>query len=890
MVMVHRAAALLRGLFGRQRLEADLDAEIAAYLDMLVDRGLARGLSADEAWREARIELDSRDQVKENVRDVRAGATLESIFKDVAYAARTVKRNPGFAAVAILTLALGIGVNAAIFSVVYAVLLRPLPYDHPEQLGLIWSTYQKSAGPRAPTSGPIEGEVERRTSSLTGLGAIWVGNGTFTGDANPEQVKVGFVTPNFLQVLGVAPALGRHFDSTEHFRGRPAIILSHGLWERRFGGDPGVVGRGVPFQGFNVTVVGVLPADFQLQFATDSGVSPDIDVFMPFPYDLAGQPRNVYFLRMLARLKPGVPFGQAQKELDSVASQIRAAYTEYQAEGLRFDLVPLAADSVRDIRPALIALFAGSGFVLLICCLNVANLLLARSSDRRRELAMRSALGASQSRIVRQLMTEGLLLCTIAGAAGVALGWAGLHWLLRLLPPHLVRIENVNLNWPVLGFVAAVSLASVLFFGLAPGLESRKWDLIATLRQAGRGSGASARSGVRAALIVCEIGLGLMLVTGAGLMIRTLEKIQHVQPGFESRSLLTFGVDLPGSHYRTDTARSTFVKTWEVKLQSIPGVEQVGAVSHLPLDDYSNWYSPFRPEGATKEQASTMLADYRCVTPDYFRAMGTRVLEGRALDEHDRVPAARKVVVVDDMLARAAWPGQSPIGKKIEAEFMTNGEFANASAEVVGLVEHVRDHRLAQQIRGQIYIVYEQSARAHLSYVVRSRVPPSSLAATVREALRDLDPDLAISKVRPMTVYLDQAKAPARFTALLSGLFAALAVLLAAIGIYGVVHYSVSRRMHEMGVRMALGAAKADVMRLVLREGLILTALGMALGVAGSLLVSRALESLIYGVSTVDPATYAAALIVVPLAALLGCWRPALKATRANPLDALRAE
>jgi predicted permease len=527
--------------------------------------------------------------------------------------------------------------------------------------------------------------------------------------------------------------------------------------------------------------------------------------------------------------------------------------------------------------------------VLLICCANVANLLLARSSDRRRELAMRSALGASQSRLVRQLMTEGLLLSVIAGLLGVALGWAALQWLLRLLPPHLARIQNVGLNWAVLGFVAAVSLGSLLFFGLVPSLESRKWDLIATLRQSGRGSDNSQRSGVRAALIVCEIAMGLMLVTGAGLMIRTLEKIQHVQPGFESESLLTFGVDLPGTRYRDDKARSNFVRKWEATLRAIPGVESVGAVSHLPLDDYSNWYSPYRPEGLTKEQAAAMLADYRCVTPGYFRAMGTRLLEGRSLDEHDRV-SARKVVVVDDMLARAAWPGQNPVGKKLEAEFMTDGMFGSTWAEVIGVVEHVRDHALAKQLRGQIYIVYEQSARSRLSYIVRSSAAPTSLAATVREELRKLDPELAISKIRPMTAFVDQAKAPARFTALLSGLFAVLALLLAAIGIYGVVHYSVSRRMHEMGVRMALGAAKADVVRLVMREGLLLAVLGMAAGLAGSLLVSRALKSLIFGVSNFDPLTYAAALIVVPAAVLLGCWRPAAKAAGANPLDAIRAD
>jgi predicted permease len=884
-----RAESLLHLLFHRQKEEDDLDAELRAYFGMLVDRHLARGLGLDEAQRAARMEFEGLEQTKEKVREVRVGATMESVLRDVNYAWRALRKSPGFTAVAVLTLALGIGVNTAIFSVVYAVLLRPLPYDRPEQLGLIWSDFQQSGALHAPTSGVILGELQHRTRLLQDVAGIWVGSGTFTGEANPEQVKVGFVTANFLQLLGVRPALGRVFAADEKFGGRPAVVLSNGLWRRRFGGDPNIVGKGVPFQGVSATVVGVLSVDFQLHFPAGANVPPDVQAFMPFGYDIYRAPRTLYYIRVLGRLKPGVSFDQAQADLNTVAEQIRGAYTEFAAENLKFELASMQADAVRDVRPSLIALFAGAGFVLLICCVNVANLLLARASDRRKEIAVRAALGASQGRILRQLLIEGLVLCIMAGAAGLALGWSGVRGLLRIRPDYLARMGDIGLNWPVLAFVAAVSLAAVLLCALAPGLESMKWDLIQTLREAGRSGQTPARRGVRAVLIVGEVALGFVLVIGAGLMIRTLAKIQQVRPGFEPQRLLTFEIELPGSRYRDDNARRNFVKEWEAKVSSLAGVESVGAVSHLPLDDYSNWYSPYRPEGVPEKQASSLLADHRCVTPGYLRTMGTRLLEGRYFDEQDRADGHR-VVIVDEMLAHAAWPGQSAIGKKIEVEQFTNGQFEPAWAEVVGVVEHVRNHSLSQLVRGEVYIPFEQSARPHLSYAARTRVDPLVLADIIRQELRKRDPDLAISKVRPMTAYMERAKAPVSFTAVLAGIFAGLALLLAAIGIYGVVYYSVSRRMHEMGVRMALGASAADVVRLVMREGLALTAVGMILGVAGSLYAAQYLQALIYGIAAVDPFTYGVALIVIPAAALLGCWRPAWKAGEANPADAIRAE
>jgi putative ABC transport system permease protein len=532
----------------------------------------------------------------------RVGAGIDSVLQDLRYALRGLLKNPGFATVALMTLALGIGVNTAIFSVVYAVLLHPLPYNQPERLALIWSTFQ-SAGSRAPTSGVILGEIARRNRVFEDVAAIWMGEGTFIGDLNPEQVKVGFVTPNFLAVLGVHPARGRLFEPDELFGGRPVLMLSNGLWQRRYGGDPEIIGKGVAFQGVNATVIGVLPPDFELHFATDSGLSRDIQAFAPFGYDIFRAPPTLYFLRLVARLKPGVSWARAQEDVDSAAAEIRRSYTEFAAENLKFDVAPMHGDSVRDVRAALMTLFAGAGFVLLICCVNLASLLLARANDRRKEVAVRAALGASQGRILRQLLTEGILLCTVGGAVGLALGWAGVRWLLAWLPDSLARLSEAQLNWPVLAFAAVICLLSVLLFGLAPSLESAKWDLIQTLREGGRGSLTPLGRGMRGALIVSEIALGFVLVIGAGLMIRTLVRLQQVQTGFEPRSVLTFGIDLSGRRYQDNVARINFVEEWEAKLKTIPGgvgwsdfAPSVGRLLELvqPVSPRGRYHEPSR--------------------------------------------------------------------------------------------------------------------------------------------------------------------------------------------------------------------------------------------------------------------------------------------------------
>jgi putative ABC transport system permease protein len=884
-MLFSRARALFDTLFRRRRVEEQMDAEVRSCFEILVDRYLEEGLSPEAARRAARLEFGGTEQVKEQVREARVGSSFGSIGYEIRYSWRTLRKTPAFTAIAILTLALGIGINTTIFSVVYAALLRPLPYSHPEELVGIWSNFAKTGVTHAATSGPALAEIRQRTRVFREIGAMWVGVGTFTGGNDAEQVKVASVTTNFLSMLGVKPLLGRTFLPEEEKGGRPAIVLTYGFWRRRFGGDPNIVGKSVQYQNGNPTVIGVLPADFQLR--VNPKMASDVQAFQPYQSYIYEMPRTLYYLRLVARLKPGVTLAMAQQDLDRAAAQIRASFEEFGAEKMTLETLPVQTEMVREVRPALLALFAGAGFVMLICCVNLANLVLARACDRTREVALRSALGASQRRLVRQSLTEGGILCGIAGVAGLALGALGVTWLDHLQPAVLTHAGHIGINWTVVAFVAGLSMAAVLLCGLAPALESAHRDLIATLRGAGTGQGRSAR--VRSVLIVCEVMLGFVLVIGAGLMIRTFLKVQQVRPGFDSQKLLTFEIQPTGRRYNGPWALSAFVRDWESRLAALPGVSAVGTSTQLPLDDYPNWYSPVHPEGSAEGYSTALLADHRATTPGFLRTMGTRLIAGRYFTPQDRADAPL-VAIVDDKLASAAWPGQTAIGKRVEAEHTTIDGFVPQWCEVVGVVEHIRNHSLSQEVRGEIYFPFDQSTRNHLSIVVRTEGDPLALAGVVRNLLRERDRNLALSKVRPMTAYIERAQAPAGLTAVLAGVFAGLALLLAAVGIYGVVYYSVSRRMREMGVRMALGARRGDVLRLVMREGLLLAAIGIALGAAGAVVVARQLHGLTYGISDSDPLTFAVALLTVPAAALAGCWRPAWKAAGANPIDAIRTE
>ena len=882
-----RIADLSGRIFRRKRLDNELDEELRCHFDLLVDRYIERGLEPEAARRAALAEFQGVELVHGPLQRYLFGEVFGGLSHDFRQAWRSLLQSRGFTTVALTTLALGVGVNTAVFSVFYAVLLKPLPFEQPDRLVMVWSNFQKTAGQHTPTSGPMLGELERRSRTLQDVSGNWVTTGTFTGDENPEQVYVALVTPSFFRTLGCRMAMGRGFAQEESFGGRPAIVLTDGLWRRRFGADPNIVGKSVRFRGDDPIVIGVLPPSFRIFFSPDSIVTADVQAFIPFPDNIYRDPPTLYYLRVLARLKPATSLARAQEDLNRVAREIRGVYGDLEEEKLTFTVAKTQADAVRDIGPAVLAVFGGAAFVLLICCANVTNLLLARSSYRRREVAVRLALGASRIRIIRQLLIEGFVLCAPASCAGVAVGWAALRMLIAIAPDRLTRTGAIGLNWPVLLFATLVSTAAVLLFGLVPGVEWLRFDLMGTIRQTPGAAHRSLGHRLGAALIVAEITIGFVLVAGGGLLARSLRNLESVRPGFEARKLLTFQVALSPWLYAGN--QLTRERDWEARLAALPGVEALGATSHLPLADAGNWYGPFRGEGVTRVDAATNLADYRSVTSGYLEAMGVHLLEGRYFDRRDRADSS-SVVIVDELVAHAAWPGQTALGKRIEVEHLTADGFVPMWSEVVGVAEHVLNHSLAKRLRGEIYMPYEQSPRSPLSYVLRTKEDPLSLASAIRRELRALDPHLALSNVRPMESYVRRDLAPAAFTATLAEIFAGLALLLAAVGIFGLFHYQVSRRIREMGIRIALGANRRNVIGLVMREGMTLTMIGLLLGFMGAAAGSRWLASLMYGVSSVDPLAYSIALLLLIAAAALGCLGPALRAAGANPVDAIRAE
>lgn len=880
----------VRSLLRRRSLERDLDEELRAHLDLLAEAKEQRGIAPATARRAARVAFGSLDSVKESVRDAGFAGVVEDFGRDLLHGARMLAKAPGFAVVTVLTLALGIGATTAIFSVVHAVLIQPLPYDDAERLALVWSDFGGMGARRAPAS-PFElREIAARSRAFADLAGIWVGSGTLTGGDRPEQLKVGFYTGDFFGVLGARARLGRTSHDADARRPETGtILLSHAVWQRRFGGDPAVVGQGIRFEGGSVTVVGVMPAGFRLVFPPDASVADDIEAWVQFPETIYADPRDQYYLRILGRLRPGVTFDEAQVEANAIAEQLRGEFSEFKRDGLELEVLPLHEDAVRTARPTLLALFAGVGLVLLIACVNVGNLMLARTSSRRKEVAIRRALGATSGRVARQLAAESLVLAALGGLAGLAIGRWGLSLLLSLRPAALGLTDSVPLNPNVLGFVSGVSLLTGLLFGIAPSVFTARVHPRDALQESSRGSTAAGRQRFRSALVVGEVALGFVLLIGAGLMVRTLAALQKVDPGYRSAKVLTFEVNLPLVRYPTDVERRRFSRAFGEQLSQLPGVQSQGAISHLPLDDFPNWYSPYAPLDVSEQESRGLLADHRTATVGYLRAMGATLLAGRLFEERDD-ESQRNIVIVDDRLAQQQWPGESAVGKRIRHEIYQDGEFRSREAEVVGVIGHMRHHGLQIQGREQIYIPYPQSPRPHLSFAIRTSGDPLSLLPTAGRALHELDKDLALSKARTMDWYVHRATTTSRFTTILASLFGGLALVLALVGLFGVVSYSVGQRGQEIAVRMALGARPIDVLTMVVREGVGLTLVGLMLGLGGALYCTRYVESLLYGVSHLDPATYAAGLLLLLACAAVASGIPANKAARMNPVASLQGQ
>ncbi len=870
----------IRSLLRRDRVEEELDEELRFHLDMETARHLKRGLSPAAARREALRTFGGVEKVKEQCRELRVTRWLEDLVRDVRYGVRTLLRNPGFATVVVLTLALGIGANTAIFSVVNGVLLRPLPYEEGDRLVRLGQQAPK-AGLESIGVSPLEMADYGTSPSLAGVAehhTMWF---NLLDRGEPERVQTGVVSAHFFRVMGIRPLLGRTFTPEDDKPGaEPVLVLSHDYWQRSHGGDPGIIGRTFEMNDKTHTVVGVLPPVPQYPVEDMIYMPTSACPFRSTPH--ASQERRMRMLSVFGRLAPGASLERARAEVADQARRMQAAYPEvYPADqGHAATLTPLQEDLTREARPTLLILLGTVGLVLLIVCANVANLTLARQFGRERELAVRSALGASRSRLVRQLLTESTLLALAGGALGLLLAAGGLRLLMAFAARFTPRAVEIAIDGPVLLFTLVVALLTGVASGSLPALL--RHELSTALKEGGdRASTGSGGLRLRNALIVAQLALSFLLLIGAGLMLRSLWALQRVDPGFRPASVLTAGLDLDWSKYTDGPQQRELHDKLLARLQSLPGVSSAALASAVPLDESSPFNLPLRIEGRPfPEGQPAPQIDLRAASPDYFLALGVPILRGRAFTDSDR-PEAPRVAIVNRTMARRFWGDRDPIGQRISSDGET-------WFTIVGVVGDVRQYGLDQDAADEVYVPLRQFPLLSTRLVVRSAVPPATLEKSLRAAVREIDPEQPIYEVQTLEQSRSSALAPARLTAALLGLFALLALVITATGIAGLLAFSVSQRTHEIGIRMALGAARDDVLWMVLRQGAVLLAAGLGLGLLGALSVNRVMAGLLFGVEPTDPITYLGVSFVLLAVAALACWMPARRATGIQPMLALR--
>ncbi len=805
---------------------------------------------------------------------------VSDVLHDLRYGCRMLIRSPGFTIAAVLTLALGIGANTAIFSLVNGVLLRPLPFPEPDRL--IWlQEHDPGAVIERPAVSYLNFLDWRDQNSVFTHVAVVDDVGFNVGGESPERVEGMRASADLFTLLRVEPALGRAFTAEEDRPGgEKVVVLAHGLWKRLFGADRGVLGRTIRLNDEPHTVVGVLPPDFTLL--------PGIDVWVPLAVDPVLTERGHHWLSAVARLKPGVSPADAQADMTAIARRLEQDYPQSNANhGVL--VMPLQGALVEDIAPPLFVLMGAVGFVLLIASANVANLLLARSAARQREIAIRASLGAGRGRIVRQLLTESLLLSLLGGGAGLLLGTWLRDTLASLIPADVSLAEMVRMDGRVLAFTVGTTLLTGILFGMAPAFQASRGAVSEALKEGGWSATAGpARHRLRSALVVSEVALASILLVGAGLMIRSFHRLRGVDPGLDPENVLTLRVSLPEAKYRERAQVAGFFDATLKRVAALPGAAAAGAILRLPLTGRGGWDWGFTVEGRPSAPPGQNhgLSNFQVVTPDYFRAMGVRILKGRVFGERDR-DGAPGVVLVNETLARAFWPTEDPVGKRLRL----GGEDPNVPwLTIVGVVNDVRYRGLDAAIRQDLYLPSAQAPQREMSMVVRTASEPMGLAAAVRAAVLSVDADLPIYRVRGMREVVDASLGQQRFPLQILAAFALLALVLAAVGIYGVMSYAVTQRTHEIGVRMALGAGRAEVLRMVVGQGLRLAIMGVAVGLAGSLALTRLLSSLLFGVSATDPATFVGVPVLLAAVAALACYIPARRATRVDPMVALRCE
>lgn len=875
----------LRSLFRKTREERELNEELHGFLEMATQEKMNEGLSHEQALRAVRLEHGSLEVSAETVRDTRWETHVGNFFRDCRYALRNLRKDHRFALTAILVLALGIGASTAIFSVVNAALLRPLPYRDPSRL--VWADEFMPSFNDSAVSNPEFTNWNLNNRTFEGLLAYDAGmESNLTGAGEPERIETSEVTANFLNVLGIQPALGRTFVSGEDKPGGPLVVLlTDSLWRRKFSADPSIVGKSIEMDGQSYTVIGVLPASFRFP---DKSLLPECLYPVQFPPTVDWTSKRLRLARVIGRLAPGVSISQAQADLATLAAQsnsaIPAAFV-HMRDGLQVRVIPLHQKIVGDVRSAILVLLLAVLFVLLIACVNVANLQLARMAGRHREMAIRSAIGAGRARLIQLLLTESFCLAAIGGGAGLLLAFLGVRLLRVSLPAAIAQIGAISVDLPVLLFTFVTVCVTAILFGLAPALRTSKPDVHDALKDASRSAGFSLHRGYRGALVVGECALAFLLLAGAGLLIRSFIGLSSVVPGFDAANVLTVNTNLPMAKYSTDQQRLAFFRDILDRLRTLPSVRSAAVSTQLPLS--GRWVSSsFRVEGQPEPPPGAAPAVLQSeVSPDYFRTMHIPLITGRPFTAFDLEPGSQ-VAIVSDMFAKRFLPTGSPMSKRIRL-----GANDSPWTTVIGVVGDVHNAGLDHASDPLLYLPYSGKIHARFaSIVLRSDEDPRRLISAIRAQFAAVDPSQPIFDIATMRQRIDDSIETPRFYMTLLTLFAGLALILATVGVYGIISYFVSQRTHEIGVRMALGAESSDVLGMVIGQGLVMILVGLTLGVGGSLLLTRYLASLLFGIGPKDPFTILCGAVLLVMVTLVACYVPARRATRVDPMVALRYE
>jgi len=874
MRLFYQTLLRFRSLFRKSRVEQDLTDELHFHLEKLIKENVAKGMSAEEDRYAAPRELGGVEQIKEECRDVRRVSYIENFVQDVRYGLRILAKNPAFTAAVTVTLALGIGPCTAIFSIVNGVLLRALPYEQPGQLVCLWEDHPSGKGrDKNSVAGATFADWKEQITTMESISAIRTVHLNLTGEGRPERLRVLEVSASYLQILRLFPSLGRGFLQDEDQPGKEkVVVLTHQLWQRHFGGATNLLGRAIRLGGESYSVIGILPPKPQLPF--------ECDALVPFVFGSEGwhHLRQDHRLRVIGRLKPGTTLEQARSEMAAITQWLKPLYPLWKKDW-GVTITPMQEELTGAIRPQLWVLFGAVGFVLLIACANVAGLLLARMAARRKEMVVRAALGAGRGRVIRQLLTESVLLSLLGGALGLLLAVWGVHLFTRLGAGNLPQVQEIAVDSSALGFALLMSLVTGIVFGLAPALHLARSNLSDALKQGIRTSRGGTGSRMRGGLIVAEVALALMLLAGAGLLLKTLVRLQAVPTGFNPHGVLAMDISLDDNRHPAGERRAVFLKQIVQRLGSLPSVEAAGTATTLPMAGWTD--SSVRAEGRPDQDEFYISTDYDFVSGDFYRAMGMPLLRGRLFTERDDSTSAPRVAIMNEALAGKVFPNEDPLGQRIQ--------FHGQSWEIVGIIGSVRHRGLDRDAWEHIYLPQAFSG-LQCSLVVRTKVPPLALAETIRGEILKLDPDQPVSNVRTLEQIVDNAAGQRRLMFVLLGLFAGAALLLAAIGLYGVMAYSVSQRTREMGIRMALGAQRGDVVLQVMRQGLKLAILGVTVGLVGAFALTRVLAHLLFGVAPRDPFTFTEVAVLLVAVALIACYIPARRATKVDPMVALRYE